>query len=219
MRCFVHAASATRQKMNLGHSAHARPRETLVERRSAERFAVLVPGRYSFKEGAEHNCVTENVSSEGVALRGLLRPPIGTRVICDLRNIGRLSGRCARLTEAGFVLSIETASIPLNLLAYRLRQIADDQDASAALRRIADRVVPKQTGTLLTLGDGTSQEAEVINISQTGVALCVTARPDVNSVIVVGQIPARVIRHFESGIGAAFLTPLPAEQVTREIVL
>lgn len=191
----------------------------IPERRAFQRFAVLIPGRYSLSDGVDRSCVTENISSEGVALRSLVRPPVSAEITCDLRAVGRLVGRCRRHTESGFVLSIRSASAPLNLVASRLREIASQQAATATSIRVAERFVPKNTRTTISLSDGTCLEASIVNVSQTGVALSAETRPAVDTIVVVGRMPARIVRHFDAGIGATFLRPLPVDQVSADLVL
>jgi hypothetical protein len=192
---------------------------TRPERRAAYRFSVLVPGRYAIEGGPEHSCVTENMSSEGASIRGLVIPPLAAEVVCHLRGIGQLTGDCARHTRSGFVLSVQRTSVPVPQLVRMLRAAAERQHSTALLDRRHERVVPRRKDTMMHLSNGSSYEAEIINVSCSGVALATPVRPDVNSIVLVGNTAARIVRHFDAGIGAAFLRTLDATEVTTEIFL
>jgi hypothetical protein len=189
------------------------------ERRAAHRFSVLIPGRYAFEGGPEHSCVTENISWEGAFLRGLVIPTVDTEIVCDLRGVGRISGSCVRHTKTGFVLSVQASSLPIPRLVAKLREIATEQEQGAPYQRGFERLVPRQTETFLTLANGTSYEAAIVNLSPSGVALATEAKPSIGTVIFVGNTAAKVVRHSEAGVAAAFLRLITIDEVTTEIVL
>ena len=55
------------------------------------------------------------------------------------------------------------------------------------------------------LPDGTGLSVRVIDMSLSGAALATDIRPPLGSPIRLGRLGARVVRHFEDGIGIEFM--------------
>ncbi len=74
-----------------------------------------------------------------------------------------------------------------------------------AARRAHPRFVPLNPNAILTLPGGKREPARIIDLSATGAALEVDARPAIGSVVAVGSLPARVIRQLPNGFAVAFM--------------
>ena len=57
----------------------------------------------------------------------------------------------------------------------------------------------------MVFADGTSASVRVIDMSLSGAALSTSLRPPLGSPIRLGRLGARVVRHFEDGIGIEFM--------------
>jgi hypothetical protein len=71
-------------------------------------------------------------------------------------------------------------------------------------RRNGERVNPKHGGATLRLLDGRDYAVSVENISESGAAVTTRLRPAVGSLVKIGDVWARVIRHSETGIALEF---------------
>jgi hypothetical protein len=67
------------------------------------------------------------------------------------------------------------------------------------------RRTPKRSDSTVVLPDGTGHSVRVIDMSLSGAALATTLRPPLGSPIRLGRLGARVVRHFDDGIGIEFM--------------
>ena len=65
--------------------------------------------------------------------------------------------------------------------------------------------MPKRTDTTVVFADGTTHVVRVIDMSLSGAALSTGLRPPLGSPVRLGRLGARVVRHFEDGIGIEFM--------------
>jgi len=94
-----------------------------------------------------------------------------------------------------------------------------DDPALRGVRRHL-RIVPEQRDTTLRVtGDGDAHDAEIINVSLSGVSLRADVRPLPGSQILVGSTPAVVVRNFAGGVAGAFCEPLERKKISPSIRL
>ena len=73
-----------------------------------------------------------------------------------------------------------------------------------AERRNGNRIRPDAGGVKMRLTDGRDYDVAVENISQSGAAVITKLRPAVGSMVMIGAVWTKVIRHFEKGIAVEF---------------
>nr|WP_244435351.1 PilZ domain-containing protein [Methylobacterium sp. B34] len=75
-------------------------------------------------------------------------------------------------------------------------------------RRSDARIVPRQRTVALTLLDGSSHVARIVDISRSGASLVVGASLRPGTRILVGRRYAHVVRTTDEGVAVAFELPL-----------
>lgn len=181
------------------------------ERRRHQRVKVVLPGRYMLEDRREYPCQTIDISPGGVALAGMARGGVGERVIAYLNQIGRVEGTIARHLDEGFAIQMKLPVIKREKLADQLTWLANRQALGMAEDRRHERIPPRISHSTLKLPNGQEHLAKLVDISISGAALLVTAKPPIGSPVTVGKTPAQVVRHFEGGIAVEFNRPLPVD--------
>jgi hypothetical protein len=128
-----------------------------------------------------------------------------SRIIAYIDSIGRLEGQITELTDGGFLMSINASQKKRDKLADTLTWLANRNVLSLAEDRRHLRRAPKRTDTTVVFADGSSHTCRVIDMSLSGAALATNLRPELGSPVRLGRIGARVVRHFEDGIGIEFM--------------
>ena len=200
-------------------SAMPLPEAKVQERRRHQRVKVVLPGRYMLEDRREYPCQTIDISPGGVAFAGAAKGGVGERVIAYLSQIGRVEGTVARHFEQGFAIQMRLPVVKREKLADQLTWLANRQALGMAEDRRHERIPPVFSHTTLKLPNGQECLAKLIDISISGAALTVAARPPIGSPVVVGQTPAQVVRHFEGGIAVEFNRLFPAETFNERVTL
>lgn len=183
--------------------ALARPE---VDRRRFQRVKVNLLGRCMFLDRRECPCQLTEMSPGDAVFVSPMCGDVGERVIAYIDSIGRLEGDILeRRTENGFVMSVNASQRKRDKLADTLTWLANRQVFSLAEDRRHLRRSPKRTDGTLVLSDGTSHRCRVIDMSLSGAALAIGMRPPIGAPVRLGRIGARVVRHFDDGIGIEFM--------------
>ena len=191
----------------------------IQERRRHQRVKVVLSGRYMLEDRREYACQTLDISPGGVAFAGTAKGGVGERVIAYLSQVGRVEGTVARHLDQGFAIQMKLPVIKREKLADQLTWLANRQALGMAEDRRHERIAPIFSHTTVKLPHGQEYMAKLIDISISGAALTVAARPPNGSPVIVGQTEAQVVRHFEGGIAVEFNRPFPAEVFNEKITL
>lgn len=189
------------------------------ERRRHQRVRVVLPGRYMLEDRREYACQTIDISPGGVALAGMARGGVGERVIAYLNQIGRVEGTIARHLDDGFAIRMKLPIIKREKLADQLTWLANRQALGMAEDRRHERIPPRVSHSTLKLPSGQEHLAKLIDISISGAALLVAAKPPIGSPVTIGKTPAQVVRHFEGGIAVEFNRLLLADTFSENSAL
>jgi hypothetical protein len=181
------------------------------ERRRHQRVKVVLSGRYMLEDRRDYPCLTIDISPGGVAFAGVAKGGVGERVIAYLSQIGRVEGTIARHLDDGFAIQMKLPVLKREKLADQLTWLANRQALGMAEDRRHERIPPKSSHTTLKLPDGQEHLAKLIDISISGAALTVAARPPIGSPVTIGQTAGQIVRHFEGGIAVEFDRLFPAE--------
>ncbi len=190
-----------------------------VDRRLFQRVKVTLLGRYMLADRREFPCQTLDMSPGGVLLFAPVQARVGERVVVYLDQIGRIEGSVARHVENGFALSLNVPVLKQEKLADQLCWLANRRELGMPEDRRHERIAPRSTRTTLRLPDGREHIAKIIDISLSGAAIKLDARPPMNTVVTVGQTRGRIVRHFEGGVAIEFLRQLPIETFDETQVL
>jgi hypothetical protein len=130
---------------------------------------------------------------------------IGERVVAYTDSIGRLEGVIVERVDNGFLMSISASPRKRDRLADTLTWLANRHVLSLAEDRRHLRRTPKRSEATLVLSNGATHAVRVIDMSLSGAAIATALRPAVGSTVRLGRLGARVVRHFEDGIGIEFM--------------
>jgi hypothetical protein len=59
----------------------------------------------------------------------------------------------------------------------------------------------------MILADGSRETCLVLDISVSGAGISANTVPEIGTVVTIGEVEARVVRHFEGGFGVQFVRP------------
>ncbi|MBI1620601.1 PilZ domain-containing protein [Aquamicrobium zhengzhouense] len=186
------------------------------ERRRFQRVRVKVYGRYMLEDRSEYPCQVLDMSPGDVALRADRRGALGERVITYLDHLGRIEGVVTRMLDGGFAMTIIASERKRDKLAAQLTWLANRHELDLPEDRRHERISPRNPITLLELPDGTQHPCRIIDLSLSGAAIEVNARPAIGLQVMLGNMRGRVVRHFAEGIAVEFAIVQREEALTAE---
>ena len=174
------------------------------ERRRFQRVRVNLLGRYMLADRREYPCQVQDMSPGGMALVAPVAGKAGERVVAYVDHLGRLEGTIVRVHQTGFAMTIAATSRKRDKLAAQLTWLANRHILNLPEDRRHDRITPRNPNGKLTLPNGISVGCRIIDVSLSGAAIATTQRPEVGSLVTIGRISGRVVRHIEEGIAIEF---------------
>jgi hypothetical protein len=189
------------------------------ERRRHQRVKVVLPGRYMLEDRREYPCRTVDISPGGVAFAALAKGRLGERVVAYLTQIGRLEGTIARHFDEGFAIQMKLPTLKREKLADQLTWLANRQALGMAEDRRHERIAPRHVHVTMKTTSGHEHLGKLIDVSISGAALAVAAKPPIGSSVIIDETPAQVVRHFEGGVAVEFDRPIPLEAFDENVKL
>ncbi len=193
--------------------AHAKP----MERRRHQRVDVQVMGRYMLESRREYPCQTVNISPGGLAILAPVMGNIGERVVIYLDQLGRVEGTVVRQFQNGFAIAFSATVRKRDKLASQLTWLANRQLLGLPEDRRHDRVQPRIPRTVITLDNGQQVVARLIDISTSGAGISTDLKLVMDQRIVVGKLPAKVVRVFEGGVAVEFGRVLTGPEIDSDV--
>lgn len=175
------------------------------DRRRFQRVKLNLLGRCMFSDRRECPCQLTEISPGDAAFVSPFGGELGERIIAYIDSIGRIEGMIIERSEQGFVMAISASQRKRDKLADTLTWLANRQVLNLAEDRRYMRRTPKRSDATVLLPDGTTFNVRVIDMSLSGAALSTSLRPPLGSPIRLGRLGARVVRHFEDGVGIEFM--------------
>jgi hypothetical protein len=185
-------------------SRAALPR-VLPDRRRHKRVEVSCLGRFMRADKSEHTCRLVNVSVGGAALHADQEVDLGEHVIAYFDEIGRVDGPVVRMIEGGFALRILATEHRREKLAAQLTWLINRKTLGIPDARRHDRTVAENVESSLMLPNGSQLACRVLDVSISGASVALTMRPDIGTMVNLGRLRAKVVRHHEQGVGLQFL--------------
>jgi hypothetical protein len=176
-----------------------------IERRRFQRVQLSLLGRCMFMDQRECPCQLVEISPGDATFVSPFCGEDGDRVIAYIDEIGRIEGVIVERTEQGFVMAISASPRKRDKLADVLTWLANRHVLSLAEDRRHLRRTPKRSDATIVLADGSTHSVRVIDMSLSGAALATKLRPALGSPVRLGRLGARVVRHFDDGIGIEFM--------------
>lgn len=185
-----------------------------VDQRAFQRVTVNLQGRLMLANYEEYVCTVINMSPGDVRFACEGRPRPEERVIAYIDHLGRIEGTVIKLTDDGFILSINATGRKREKLAAQLTWIANRHELGLPEDRRHDRLTPRTTRVELTFEDGRSVPCRLMDLSLSGAAIDIEVRPAIGTPIKLGSMRGRVVRHFSEGVAIEFLSLQSREALT-----
>ncbi|MGZ5850930.1 MAG: PilZ domain-containing protein [Methyloceanibacter sp.] len=199
------ADEPARVRPNRQFPGHAGPIPKIVpDRRRHRRVPVRVFGRFMREDKQEYPCQVINMSPGGMALLSPVTCGDGERVVCYLDNFGRIEGVVARSFEGGFALRILASLYKREKIANMLTWMINQEMLGLAEERQHERVVPRNPSSKLILPNGEVHPCRVIDVSLSGASIASTVRPPIDTLVILGRMRGRVVRHHDQGVAIHF---------------
>lgn len=189
----------------MSSSTH-RPLLANYDRRRYRRYRLSLAGRYMLESRREFACRTIDISADGASLAAPVAGLPGEHIIAYIDHIGRIEGALVRTSEHGFTMTIAATVRKRDRLAATLDWLADRASDDGDELRSHGRVIPHNPFSFLTLPDGEALRCRILDMSLVGAALALDAEPAIGTPVRLGDIPARVARHFAGGLAISFVT-------------
>jgi hypothetical protein len=198
--------AATERRERLVERKPNRPVVKIVpDRRRHRRVAVTVFGRFMREDKQEYPCQVVNMSAGGMALLAPVTCNVGERIVAYLDNLGRIEGIVVRDFEGGFAVRILASLYKRERIANLLTWLINQKSLGLAEERRHERIVPRINASKLILPDGTVHNCRVIDVSLSGASVACAVKPDVGSMVILGRMRGRVVRHHEQGLALQFV--------------
>src|SRR6478752_1646388 len=169
------------------------------ERRRHQRVRVNLQGRYMLADRSEFPCQVVNISPGGIALLAPVSGAVGDRVIAYVDHLGRLEGKIARQLQNGFAMTISATPRKRDKLAAQLTWLANRHILNLPEDRRHGRFSPTRPMARLILPNQTNVGVRIVDLSLSGAGIATPNRPEIGSLVTLGRIPGRVVRHIEEG--------------------
>lgn len=182
---------------------------TGAERRAAARYKLIVSGLFVMPDGTEVRCVTEDASVGGFGIRSAKRPHLGAVIEIEFHFLGVVRAEVVRHTERGFGVRVLRTAMGARSFGKMMVWLVTAHNGGVREARAHARYVPRERDVVVSLPDGRNVQADILDVSRSGVAISTDVRPPLGTLLHVGKTRARVVRHLEDGIGLAFQVALP----------
>jgi len=196
------------QQATMSGTARAERRSGLralnEDRRRHQRVKVNLLGRYMLADRREFPCQVVDMSPGGMALIAPVGGVAGERIIAYVDHLGRLEGRIARLFQNGFAMTISATARKRDKLAAQLTWLANRHILGLPEDRRHGRIVPRNPMGRLILPNGVNLTCRIIDVSESGAGIATDQRPPMGTLVTLGKVQGRVVRHLEEGFAVEF---------------
>ena len=199
-------ADSARERRERALDRRSRPLPKLVpERRKHLRVPVNVFGRFMREDKQEYPCQVINMSAGGMALLAPVNCDVGERIVAYLDNLGRIEGIVVRPFEGGFAVRILASLYKRERIANLLTWLVNQKALGLGEERKHERVVPRINASKLILPNGEVHNCRVIDVSLSGASVACTVKPPEGTVVILGHMRGRVVRHHDQGMAIQFV--------------
>jgi len=174
------------------------------DRRRFQRVRVNLLGRYMLADRREFPCQVVNMSPGGMALIAPVGGAPGERIIAYVDHLGRLEGHVARIFQNGFAMTIAATARKRDKLAAQLTWLANRHILGLPEDRRHGRIVPHNPACRLIMPNGVNLTCRIIDVSQSGAGIASQERPPIGTLVTLGKVQGRVVRHLEDGFAIEF---------------
>jgi hypothetical protein len=174
------------------------------ERRRFQRVRVNLLGRYMLPDRREFPCQVSDMSPGGMALTAPVPAAIGERVVAYVDHLGRLEGMVTRTFDNGFAMTLSATARKRDKLAAQLTWLANRHILNMPEDRRHGRFAPKKSGARLVMPNGVNLACRIIDMSESGAGIASDQRPAIGTLLTIGKVTGRVVRHLDDGFAIEF---------------
>jgi len=145
------------------------------------------------------------MSAGGMALLAPVTCRDGERIVAYLDNLGRIEGIVARSFEGGFAVRILASLQKRERIANLLTWLINQKSLGLGEERKHKRVVPRINASKLILPNGDVHNCRVIDVSLSGASVACAVKPPIDTVVILGRMRGRVVRHHDQGVALQFV--------------
>lgn len=179
--------------------------------------SVELQGRMMREDYTEQKCFISKMSPAVAFFEATHLPNHGERIIAYIEQIGRLEGHVIKVAKDGFEVAINATPRKQNKLAAQLTWLANKHELGMEEDRRHDRESPRKMNSEIRLEDGRTYPVRIIDLSVSGAAFEIDVQPESGTLLWLGSMQGRVIRHFETGISIEFLNIQPIEELENRL--
>ena len=172
--------------------------------REFSRVDLTLFGRFMLENRQEFPCQVINMSPGSAALLTPISGDIGERIVAYLDHLGRIEGKILRRFDGGFAMSIRATDRKRDSMAAKLTWLANRHELSLPEDRRHERIVPRNNQAFIKLEDGRFYSVRIIDLSLSGAAIQMDVRPAIGTLLWLGNMRGRVVRHFDEGVAIEF---------------
>ncbi|MHB1102027.1 MAG: PilZ domain-containing protein [Devosia sp.] len=182
----------------------ARPARNYAQLPRFQRVKISVLGRYMLADRREFPCQVLEMSPGDALVIAPVAGKVGEKVIVYLDHLGRIEGIITEGVDGGFLMEVSASARKRDKLAAQLTWLANKDILDLPEDRRHERVVPDSRHSTVVLDDGRRYNCKIIDISLSGAAIELAVRPAMGTSVTLGRMRARVVRHFQDGVGVEF---------------
>jgi hypothetical protein len=182
----------------------ARPVRNYAQLPRFQRVKISVLGRYMLSDRREFPCQVLEMSPGDALVIAPVTGVVGEKVIVYLDHIGRIEGTIIEAVDGGFMMELGASARKRDKMAAQLTWLANKDVLDLPEDRRHERVVPDNRHSTVVLDDGRRYNCKIIDISLSGAAIELAVRPAMGTPVTLGRMRARVVRHFQDGVGVEF---------------
>lgn len=201
--------------LNNQNASHTDPQGSAPGKFSS--VTVSLPGRLMRADHSEHDCVVETMSPGDAMISCSSRPAEGERIVAYLDHIGRIEGKVTSASARSFTIALNATERKRDKLAAQLTWIANKHELGLPEDRRHDRTAADSPISEILLDDGRRYPCRIIDLSMSGAAIEIDVRPAFGTMVVLGNMRGRVVRHFQEGIAMEFMSVQPTERVQQMV--
>lgn len=174
------------------------------QERQFSRVDLTLFGRFMLENKQEFPCQILNMSPGSAAMITPTSARVDERVIAYIDHLGRLEGKVLRHIDGGFVISVTATERRRDKIAAKLTWLANRHVLNLPEDRRHERMAPRSRQAVIKLEDGRVYSTKIIDLSLSGAAIEMTVRPAIGTVLWLGNMRGRVVRHFDEGVAIEF---------------
>jgi hypothetical protein len=184
----------------------------VVEPQRDVRIIVNIPGQYSLADRRNARgerrvfaCRAVYLSAHEIALAAPVSGKVGERVVADINNLGKLEGPIVRLLKHGFVIRMAVSEEQRSGLAAKISWVESHKNHDTPNQRAGQRFIPANPYSKIIFSDASVETCLIVDLSVAGAAISADTVPPIRTVLGVGSVVGRVVRHFVGGFAVQFI--------------